>query len=494
LYRSGYSSRYSQNKINTGYIIAIVVVVAVVIAALAVAFFIFGEDPSPLPLTDGAVIDGGEEPNGVSKVTASTINIDATVEARVTQILAAQTTPNIDATVEARVRQKLAAQPTFMPQVIFKEIPLEIIKDVVREALAARVATTASPMSKPAFTPLPIAIPVATPTPTSTLVPTLVPTPTPTSVPTPIPVPTPMPTSVPTPIPVPTPMPTLVPTPVPTPTPTSVPTPTPIPGTKIGNVVLTQDTTWRKSESPFHLEGEAQVGEGVTLTIEPGVAIIGNGGRISFAGTIKAEGMSSDKISFELTNAGIFESLSRTGRLIVRHAVITGAEAKDTFFGVGVYFVKTHLFGSGMTAEFHDSIFRGIEYLVYPGPATVTAERNIFRDSIKLRFTGNSSSLAISYNCFNMPWPPVDVRVTGTSSINFNSIYGVTTPIPKEIQGNGFQSFGGSIDASENYWHGLSESDVRKTISDGTVDPTKLGVVEILPLLTGPHPDTPDCS
>ena len=259
-------------------------------------------------------------------------------------------------------------------------------------------------------------------------------------------------------------------------------------------MILSQNTTWRKSESPFYLEGRAHVSEGVTLTIEPGVTIISNGGRISFDGTIKAEGMSSDKISFELTTAEIFESYSRRGRLIVRHAVITGAEAKDTFSGVGVYFVKTNLFGSGMTAEFHDSIFRGIEYLVYPGPATVTAERNIFRDSTKLRFTGSSSSLAISYNCFNMPWPPVDVRVSGTSTINFNSIYGVTSPIPVEIQGNAFQAFGGSIDASENYWHGLSEFDIRKTISDVNTDFTNLGVVEILPLRTEPHPDTPDCS
>ena len=429
-------------------------VVAVVIAALAVAFFIFGEDTNPLPLTGNAVVGGGEEPNGVSEVAASTLDIDATVEARVEQKLAAQPTPNLDATVEARVRQILAAQPTVIPQVIVKEVPVEIIKDVVREALAARVSTTAPPMSMPGFTPFPSATPVATPTPTSTL----------------------------------------VPTPVPTPIPTSVPTPTPAPGTKIGTMVLSQNTTWRKSESPFYLEGRAHVTEGVTLTIEPGVTIISNGGRISFDGTIKAEGMSSDKISFELTTAEIFESYSRKGRLIVRHAVITGAEAKDTFSGVGVYFVKTNLFGSGMTAEFHDSIFRGIEYLVYPGPATVTAERNIFRDSTKLRFTGSSSSLAISYNCFNMPWPPVDVRVFGTSTINFNSIYGVTSPIPVEIQGNAFQAFGGSIDASENYWHGLSESDIRKTISDSTVSSTKLGVVEILPLRTEPHPDTPDCS
>ena len=331
-------------------------VVTIVIAALALAFFIFGEDTSPLPVTGDAAVGGGEELNGVSKVTASTLNIDATVEARVEQKLAAQPTPNIDATVEARVRQKLAAQPTFIPQVIVKEVPVEIIRDVVREALAARVATTAPPLSTPAFTPLSSAAPVATPTPTPTLVPTPVLTPIPTSVPTPTPVPTPISTSVPTPTPVPTPIPTSVPTPTPVPTP--VPTPTPDPGTKIGNIVLSQDTTWRKSDSPFYLEGEAQVVKGVTLTIEPGVTIIGDGGWIAFAGTVKAEGTSSDKISFELTTAGIFESQSKTGRLIVRHAVITGTEAKDIFFGVGVYFVKTHLFGSGMTAEFHDSIFR----------------------------------------------------------------------------------------------------------------------------------------
>jgi hypothetical protein len=257
---------------------------------------------------------------------------------------------------------------------------------------------------------------------------------------------------------------------------------------------LWEDTTWQKSESPFHLEGETQVVKGVTLTIEPGVTIIGEGGWIAFAGTVKAEGTSSDKILFKLTTAGIFEGQSKTGTLIVRHAVITGTEAKETFFGVGVYFVKTQLFGGGMTAEFHDSIFRGIEFLVYPGPATVTADRNIFRDSTKFRFTGNSSSIAARYNCFNMPWPPADVKITGTSSINFNSIYGVISPIPEEIQGKGFQAFGGSIDASENYWHGLSESDIRKTISDSTVSSTKNGDVEILPLRTEPHPDTPDCS
>jgi hypothetical protein len=459
LYRSRSSSRYSQYKINMRYIIAIVAVVAVVIAGLAAAFFIvFGGDTSELPLPGGAVIGGGEEPGGVS----TTLNIDATIEARVEQRLAAQPTPNIDATVEARVRQKLAAQPTLIPQVIVKEVPVEIIEAVVREALAAAVPTIAPPTKVPAVIPVPIATPVATATPT--------------------PVPTPIPTLAPTPISVPTRMPTLI------------PTPTPTSGTKIGNMLVSQDTTWRKSESPFYLEGEAQVLKGVTLTIEPGVTIIGRGGRISFAGTVLAEGKSSDKISLELTTSGIFDGQSREGRLIVRHAVITGTGAKDTSLGIGVSFVTTQLFGGGMTAEFHDSIFRGIEYLVYPGPAIVTAEHNIFRDSTQFRFTGSSSSLAVRYNCFNMPWPPADVHTKGTTSINFNSIYGVKSPIPEEMRGKGFQAYGGSIDASENYWHGLSESDIQKTISDSTSNSTNPGVVDFLPLRTEPHPDTPDCS
>lgn len=454
-----YRSRNSQYRINAGYIIVIVTIVAVVIAAIAAAIFIiFSGDRSGLPLPSGAVIGGGEEPDGVS----TTLNIDATVEARVEQRLAAQPTPNIDAKVEARVRQKLAAHPTLIPQVIVKEVPVAIIEAVVREALAAAVATTAPPTRILAVNSLPSPTPIAAPTPTH--------------------VPTPIPTLAPTPIPVPTPM------------PTSIPTPTPRPGTKIGNMLVSQDTTWRKSGSPFFLEGEAQVLKGVTLTIEPGVTVIGSGGRISFAGTVMAEGKSSDKISFELTTAGIFDGQARTGILIVRHAIITGIGAKDTALGVGVSFITTQLFGGGMTAEIHDSIFRGIEYLVYPGPATVTAEHNIFRDSTQFRFTGNSSSLAVRYNCFNMPWPPVDVHTKDISSINFNSIYGVKTPISEEMRGNGFQAFGGSIDASENYWHGFSESDIQKTISDSTTNSTNPGVVDFLPLRTEPHPDTPDCS
>ena len=54
---------------------------------------------------------------------APTPNIEATVEARVAQELAAQPKPNIDATVEARLVQKLAAQPTAIPYPTYTPVP-----------------------------------------------------------------------------------------------------------------------------------------------------------------------------------------------------------------------------------------------------------------------------------------------------------------------------------------------------------------------------------
>jgi len=65
---------------------------------------------------------------------APTPNIDATVEARVAQELAAQPKPNIDATVEARLVQKLAAQPTAIPYPTFNLGAYQIDKPPISTA------------------------------------------------------------------------------------------------------------------------------------------------------------------------------------------------------------------------------------------------------------------------------------------------------------------------------------------------------------------------
>ena len=96
------------------------------------------------------------------------------------------------------------------------------------------------------------------------------------------------------------------------------------------------------------------------------------------------------------------------------------------------------------------------------------------------------------------------------SQINFNSIYGVTTQAiengswgrtssnPSDIITEAIEidAWGGqeNVNATQNYWDGLTEQDIEKLIYDKNDDISIDKEVKFLPMLTGPHPDTPDCS
>jgi len=48
--------------------------------------------------------------------------------------------------------------------------------------------------------------------------------------------------------------------------------------------IISQNTTWRRGET-VNLSEEVQIANGVTLTVEPGVTINGNGNTIKVFGT-----------------------------------------------------------------------------------------------------------------------------------------------------------------------------------------------------------------
>jgi hypothetical protein len=63
--------------------------------------------------------------------------------------------------------------------------------------------------------------------------------------------------------------------------------------------VITHDTTWTKANSPYYLSGQVTIDAGVTLTIEPGVHVIGNTwSYIDVNGTLRAVGTKDDLIQF----------------------------------------------------------------------------------------------------------------------------------------------------------------------------------------------------
>jgi hypothetical protein len=64
------------------------------------------------------------------------------------------------------------------------------------------------------------------------------------------------------------------------------------------NGVKTSNTTWTKENSPYTLTGPVAVGNGATLTIEPGVRVNLADYYIQVNGTLVARGASTDKIYF----------------------------------------------------------------------------------------------------------------------------------------------------------------------------------------------------
>jgi hypothetical protein len=65
--------------------------------------------------------------------------------------------------------------------------------------------------------------------------------------------------------------------------------------------IISQNTTWKKGDI-VNLTGEVQVATGVTLTIQSGVTINGNGNTIRTFGNVVAEGNSIEHITTNNVN------------------------------------------------------------------------------------------------------------------------------------------------------------------------------------------------
>ncbi|NCC36078.1 MAG: hypothetical protein EOM24_29295, partial [Chloroflexia bacterium] len=82
----------------------------------------------------------------------------------------------------------------------------------------------------------------------------------------------------------------------------SVLAPSPVAAETVITGNITEDTTWTKAESPY-IVGQAYIGAGITLTIEPGVEVrFTSGGWLSTwpgaASTLIAEGTEDEPIIF----------------------------------------------------------------------------------------------------------------------------------------------------------------------------------------------------
>lgn len=260
--------------------------------------------------------------------------------------------------------------------------------------------------------------------------------------------------------------------------------------TEVGGII-SSDTTWTKTDSPYVITSTVQIPTGVTLTIELGVTISKptSGDMFLLLGTMYAHGTAQEPIVFDGGgNSTIVGTHPGYGNGNFEYCVFKNGGALWDRWG------KLNLRHSqliNLTLSSQNAISGAIIKLDGPS-GEINIEYNKFVNTGGIYSYANKYGINVRYNMFNGLLSPLCNAGGGTS----------TTPNKMVVKFNSFVNIEGiilslepvfspTIDATENYW-GTTDIDViNLKIHDGKDDVRIGSYITYLPILTSPHPSTP---
>lgn len=253
--------------------------------------------------------------------------------------------------------------------------------------------------------------------------------------------------------------------------------------TEVGGIIST-DTVWLKSKSPYYITNVIQQAYGTTLTIEPGVKVIGNGSTIEIFGVLSAIGTLEDKIIFDHVNIAEGDNASSEPCLInISFAEINYCTIlKPGNIGYGSFNIRNCLI-KGMSEYM---------YIWYP-TADCYIEKNIFVRCGGLSIgTHSNVNVYIKNNVF-----------VNNTSFDIQS-WATYSPAELVVEKNSFLDVDkrcvvlkagytpARITAIGNYWNSIETSVIDQMIYDKNDDLTCADYISYTPFLTEPDPETPD--
>lgn len=257
--------------------------------------------------------------------------------------------------------------------------------------------------------------------------------------------------------------------------------------------VITQDTTWKKVDSPIRVR-TVQVEPGVTLTIEPGVEVVGEiTGALLVGGALRAEGTAAEPVTFTSDSrwAGIrfLDALDPRPPSVVRHVRVVnasiGIQMKNDAISVeDTLFVDNdtalQVLNPGSTVTFSGNEFYS-NRIAFSGSTTGTIgiyENDFWDNYINLSFLGQNP-----YSC-----PERD----GVFEVHHNDVLrGPATPwFANDVRTSpGSAETGMVVDASQNWWGSADEHDILARLAPERDDtpPFDAARIEWSPPADGPQ-------
>ena len=245
--------------------------------------------------------------------------------------------------------------------------------------------------------------------------------------------------------------------------------------------VLGSSVAWSLGNSPYVLVGRVLIPGGVTVTVEAGVEIIGNGNEIQVEGSFLVNGSTGNRVS--INNANI----TPAGRQTSNHMIaIRGANISG-----GSLYAPTGnaIYGNLLLSDSRLANVGSYMYIWYPTGAT-TIERNYFSGTGGISFGLSAGSVTIRNNAF-INWQGVAVEnwahYAGSVDVSLNSFLS-TDRVAARLPAGYTNAF---LNAESNYWGTTSTAVVDAMIFDRNDDLTSNAYVTYTPFLMAPHPDTP---
>jgi len=269
---------------------------------------------------------------------------------------------------------------------------------------------------------------------------------------------------------------------------------------------IEEDKQLLLSESPYLLTKDIFIRQEKTLSAEPGVELYGDiildrfnreiAPEIEVFGTLDFQGESDKKVSIDGVNINPGKTQTSGPYYFIkfRHVLFQDAEFHNDTDGYGYLDIRNSDFqnlyyGVNLWWPYKHTYFIGNTFVNSGGI------RFLLGSPLSNPFLGNGEDkITIENNLFVTPptnflYGDYAISNHGTASAAFIS-----------VQKNSFYTNGkvavriessGAFDAPNNYWGTTDEEVIKKMIFDLNDDPALTDIIEYMPFLTEPHPDTP---
>ncbi|HEX8450487.1 MAG TPA: Ig-like domain-containing protein [Longimicrobium sp.] len=275
--------------------------------------------------------------------------------------------------------------------------------------------------------------------------------------------------------------------------------------------LLSTNTTWTLSKSPYRMIGKVQLASGATLTIEPGVTVDGQGNDLEFWGSVRAVGTAESRIHLNGVRLRSEASFEDRSTVLIAYSDVAGGAlgigggisdldvSHSLIKGIGAMSVTA----SSAARRIEDNVFRdgtGVELMsVAPTRFDVYIQRNVFINTGGIRagfFAGSSLPKAyIRNNSFYDQTTDFAISVSSAAAeatvVENNSFWSTNRVALRTEIGVLGSNRDFRVNAQNNFWNTTDEAVIQSMIYDRNDDPAGAGYVDYQPFLAASHRETP---